>query len=182
MPKQPPSPGADETAPLDKDSRILDELTGIYSIEYFEHQMRSQISYALRHERPLSIVLFAIDHLDELTEGFGRQAADALLVRVAELVREHIRDEDVLARYGVGEFAVLCRETSIQPAGFLGTRIRQAVESAGLTHKGLELPITVSVGAAELSPKPEHSAVVQRAETALSRARVTGNCVILADD
>jgi len=161
---------------------ILDAQTGVYSIEYFEHQLRQQIAFAFRHETPLSLILFGVDHLEDLATGFGRGARDALVLRVAAVVREHVRDEDVLARYGVGTFGLLCPDTPIQAAGFLATRIRQSVESAGLTYRGMELPITVSVGAAALPPSTEeHSAVVQRAEDALDRASATGNCVVLAD-
>ncbi len=176
-PPQSPPAGGPEGA------RIFDELTGVYSIDYFEHQLQQQIAYSLRHVRPLSIVLFAVDYVEELTEGFGREARDGILARVAEVVKEHVREEDVLARYGLAEFALLCRDTPQEAAGFLATRIRQSVESAGLSHAGLELPVTVSLGVAALTLSgDEHSAMVQRAEDALARARATGNCTVVADD
>ena len=164
-------------------SSIHDALTGVYSIEYFEHQVRSQVAYAVRHSRPLSILIVAVDYMDELTQSFGAAARDKLLARVAEHLRESIREEDVLARYGTGEFAVLCVDTPKEAASFLATRMRQTVETAALTHAGMELPITVSLGVATLDPRDEEPhAMVESAEGALSRARATGNCVVVADD
>lgn len=166
-----------------KGPMIHDTLTGVYSIEYFEHQVRSQVAYSLRHERPLSMFLVAVDYLDELTRSFGAGARDAIFVRVAERLRENIREEDVLARYGTDEFALLCLDTPKEAATFLATRMRQSVESAGLTHAGMELPVTVSVGVATLDPSDEeHHAMVESAEGALARARGTGNCVVVADE
>jgi len=162
---------------------IHDALTGVYSIEYFEHQVRSQVAYSLRHARPLSLLVVAVDYLDELTQSFGAPARDAILGRVAERMKEDIREEDVLARYGAGEFAVLCVDTPQQAASFLATRIRQSVESAGLAHAGMELPVTISLGVATLEPSDEeHHAMVASAEGALTRARVTGNCVVVAGE
>ncbi len=184
MAKHRSGPGPDEPSPAQGGpaAPILDTLTGVYSIEYFEHQLRSQLAYALRHDRDLSVILIAVDYLDDMTETFGREAQGRILARVAELVREHVRDEDVLARYGRGELALLCRDTKLAAAGFLAKRLRQAVESAGVSHGGLELPVTVSVGVATIDPEvDEKTPMMERAEAALARARATGNTIVLSD-
>lgn len=170
MPKQSPS------AP------ILDEVTGVYSIEYFEHQMRSQVAFALRRGHPVSVILFSVDLLDDLTLAYGRDGRESILAGVAEMVRQHVRDEDVLARYGRDEFALLCLDTPAKAAAFLATRIRQSVE-AGLVHHGdLELPVTISLGVATIPPGvKQDSGAVGRAEDALARAREKGNTVVAAD-
>ena len=181
-------PGAERPSdppgyPHDRQALIFDGLTGLYSIEYFEHQMRSEMAYALRHDMPLSLILIAVDYVEDLTKAFGAEARDRILLRVADQVREHVRTEDVLARYGLSMLALLFRGTPLEAAAFLGTRIRQSVESAALAHKGMELPITVSLGVATLSPgMEEHPAVVQNAERALAQARKRSNCVVVADD
>lgn len=161
---------------------ILDELTGVYSIEYLAHQMRSQVAHAVRHGNPLSLILFSVDFLDEITKSFGEPARDRILAEVAELVRDHVRDEDVVARYGETEFAVLCVDTPLPAAGFLAKRIRQSVESGGLTYRGMELPVTVSLGLATLdlqSDADEQPVMSRRAEAALRRAQATGNCLVV---
>lgn len=159
---------------------IHDALTGVYSIEYLEHQMRSQIAHAVRRRSHLSLILFSVDFLDEITGSFGLGARDAILVEVGELVGEHVRDDDVLARYGESEFALLCADTPLPAAGFLAKRIRQAVESGGLTYRGMELPVTVSLGLASLDPDTDDQPLMtQRAEAALRRARASGNCLVV---
>lgn len=162
---------------------ILDPLTGAYSIDYFEHQMRSEVAYSLRHGMPLSLVLFSVDYVGDLTEAFGKPAVERILAHVVRVVAELVRTEDVLARFGRHEFALLCRGTPIHAAGFLAKRIRQEVESSGVGHMGLELPITVSLGVATLqSDSEEHSDVVRSAERALADARATGNCLVVAHE
>ena len=160
---------------------ILDELTGVYSIEYLAHQMRSQIAHAVRHRNPLSLILFSIDYLDEITRSLGAGARDRLLADVAALVKEHVRDEDVVARYGETAFAVLCVDTPLAAAGFLAKRIRQAVESSDLSYRGMEVPVTVSLGLADLdleADADEHPLMSRRAEAALRRAQASGNCLV----
>lgn len=190
MSKRPSSPDPDRPeqpdgreAPRAQEGGIHDSLTGVYSIEYFEHQMRSEVAFALRHGTPISLVLMALDYVDELTRAFGAEAHDRALLLVAAEVKALIRAEDVLARYGANELALLCRGTRLEAAGFLATRIRQTVESSALDHRGGELPISVSLGVATLaSGIREYAAVVQSAERALDRARAAGNSVVLGGD
>jgi diguanylate cyclase (GGDEF)-like protein len=176
-----------------RDARIFDALTGVYSIDYFEHQLRSEVAYSLRHRMPLSLVLVAVDHLEDLTDSFGKDARDHILVSIAEEVLEHTRTEDVLARYGVGMLALLVRGATLEAGAFMAKRIRQSVESAHLSHNGMELPITVSLGVATLDLPPpqtgeeldepiEHASLVESAERALGRARAASNCVVVAGE
>ncbi|MEM9188985.1 MAG: GGDEF domain-containing protein [Myxococcota bacterium] len=162
---------------------IFDIRTTAYSIEYFEQQMESEVAYSLRHQMPLTLALFSVDHYEDLFEAFGESARDQILRRVVDEVRNLIRTEDVLARYGTSEFGLLCRGIPLRAAEYLTTRIRQSIEGATISHQGMEVPVTVSIGLASLSPKTEAPLdMVRSAEGALARAQASGNCIVVADD
>ena len=162
---------------------MFDVTTSVYSRGYFEHHLRGDLAYAARHGHPLSLVLFCVDHLDDVGRAFGEAASLDVLTGVAKVVQDHIRVEDVLARVSDCEFALLCRGTPAQAASFMATRIRQSVESAVFTHAGTDLPVTISAGVASLPPREAGASdLVGEARAALAQATTGGqNRVVMAD-
>ncbi len=160
---------------------ILDPQTGAHSIDYLEYQMRSEVAYSLRHGMPMCLVLLSVDGYEELVATFGGEAQNGALQELVGELQAHIRTEDILARYGVAEFALLLRGTPLAAGKQLAQRICESVDAAQFTHEGVELPITTSIGVGALTPAVEqHSQVVQSAERALQAARKIGNTVVVA--
>ena len=117
------------------------------------------------------------DALDEVVETVG----DALLVRIARILNESVRESDVLARYGGEEFVVLATGTDLDGALFLAEKIRTAVAETvyPLQDSDLTVRLTISIGVAAFAGDRRH--FFHEADRALYRAKADGkNCVVAA--
>jgi diguanylate cyclase (GGDEF)-like protein/PAS domain S-box-containing protein len=130
---------ADETL---RQLSIHDKLTGLYNRGFFEEEMRR---LERGREFPVSIVMADVDHLKETNDTEGHAAGDALLKRVARALTSAFRIEDLVARIGGDEFAILLPNTDIKAAEDALLRIQQILEEHNATQ--LENPLQLSFGA-----------------------------------
>lgn len=89
-----------------------DALTGLLNRAAFDQRLDEEIARALRHGRELTLVMFDVDGFKSVNDGFGHQAGDLVLARVAKALQSSFRLSDPVFRYGGDEFVVLCPETS----------------------------------------------------------------------
>ena len=158
------------------DSALRDGLTSAFNRRYFGSQLDSEFHFARRHGAPLSVVLFDLDELKAINDGHGHLAGDRVLAFVAHAVTNLIRTEDLLARTGGDEFAVLCRAIPLDNAARLAERLRAEIEARAVRFRDEELRVTVSVGAAALPESSAESpeALLAEADRALYRAKQGG--------
>ena len=147
-----------------------DWLTGLRNHRFFHERLRSELDRALRHRRPLSLVVFDIDDFKLLNDAHGHQEGDLVLRRVAVAAGEELRQSDVACRVGGEEFAILLPET--------GKRAARAV-AARLCTRVRDLPgsltVTVSCGVATFPrDADEVAALVAAADDALYAAKRRG--------
>jgi two-component system, cell cycle response regulator len=127
-----------------------DGLTGIYNKKYFLDRFSKEFSYAQRHSKILSLVIFDIDHFKNVNDTFGHPAGDVVLRQLAELIYKNLRTEDTLARFGGEEFTIMLREEDEQHAHLLSERLRVKVEKNPFAWGKGTIPITISIGIATL--------------------------------
>jgi two-component system, cell cycle response regulator len=130
------------------DSALRDGLTKIFNKKYFLDRIATEFAFTKRHAKPLSLILFDIDHFKTVNDTLGHQAGDMVLSTLGHHVQSLVRAEDVFARYGGEEFAILCRETEVENAVKLAERIRIATEQLAIEYKSDSVSITISVGVA----------------------------------
>jgi diguanylate cyclase (GGDEF)-like protein len=130
-----------------------DGLTEIFNKRKYQEEVQREFARAVRHHRPLSLVLFDLDEFKQINDSYGHLCGDFVLKQVASLARDLTRPEEVLARVGGDEFAILVPETSIHGAETLALKLRDRIE--GYDHRYGDLKITVrcSFGVAELAPE-----------------------------
>jgi two-component system cell cycle response regulator len=158
------------------ESALRDGLTKAFNKKYFTDRLESELTFALRHETPLVLVMFDIDHFKKVNDTHGHQAGDLVLSEISTLLTSALRAEDVFARYGGEEFAVICRGTDLTQASIVGERMRKAVEKHRFVHEGTSIPITISIGIAAL-PDPavkDATDLVARADKALYQSKHGG--------
>ncbi len=170
---------AEEEAALRKvyEAAILDGLTGIYNRKYFEDRIVTELSHAQRHGTPLAVVISDVDHFKKVNDTYGHLAGDAVLVRVAALLKETVRPEDVLARYGGEEFVILLRGATSQDALALAERVRANIEGATILFDGTPIRITSSGGVASTADPgqaAERAALLHAADSRLYQAKQSG--------
>jgi diguanylate cyclase (GGDEF)-like protein len=159
----------------------FDGLTQIYNKRYFHETLEREISRCKRYNRELSLVLFDIDHFKLKNDTFGHLAGDAILHDLAAAVRVRLRREDVFARVGGEEFAVLIPEVGANGVREVAEKVRAVVEATTFRFEHHVIPTTVSVGYATwegTEETPEH--IYARADTALYAAKQAGRNRIAA--
>lgn len=158
------------------ESKIQDDLTGAKSRAYLDEQMRAEMSFADRHDTELSLALFDIDHFKPVNDAHGHVTGDKLLQAFADLVETQIRDEDLFARYGGDEFAVLFRQTEENTARAIVERVCREVRSTEFDLEEAEVSVTVSAGIARYDAgEMEHvEDWLRAADLALYRAKDEG--------
>jgi diguanylate cyclase (GGDEF)-like protein len=132
------------------DSATRDGLTRLYNKKYFLDTIRKEFAYCLRHQVPLSLLIFDIDHFKKINDTYGHPAGDFVLSKLAARVTDTIRVEDILARYGGEEFVLLLRESPEDKSFILAERIRRIIENTDFTFSTDRIKVTVSMGVATL--------------------------------
>jgi two-component system, cell cycle response regulator len=159
---------------------VQDELTGLYNMRELKHLMVEEISRSQRYGRHISLVMVDLDHFDQINVAHGHLVGDQVLQYVAQFLREKVRSLDRLARYGSDEFAILLPETFSSEAFDMTERLRRVSVRPFILPPGKEIPITFSLGVAELPGDAETSdTLIEKALEALRIAKQQGgNCTV----
>ncbi len=157
-----------------------DPLTRAHNLRYFEERMESEWPWAVRHEQACALLMIDVDHFKSLNDGLGHLAGDAALQEIVNTVAASLRGEDVFARVGGEEFAVLCKATRLEAGVLLAERLCRSVAATPFEWRGQRLAMTVSIGVAA-SHEPgidQPSQLRERADERLYAAKARGrNCV-----
>jgi diguanylate cyclase (GGDEF)-like protein len=129
-------------------SGVRDPLTALHNRRFLDERIVAELAYALRHRAPLSFLLLDIDHFKRVNDTHGHLAGDAVIRVVGATLSRMVRTEDLVARWGGEEFAVLARGTGGRNAQIFGERIRRAIEQVELPWRAERLRVTVSIGVA----------------------------------
>ncbi|WAS98370.1 GGDEF domain-containing protein [Nannocystis punicea] len=160
----------------------VDGLTQIFNKRYFLETLERELSRARRYDRPLALVMFDIDFFKACNDTFGHRAGDFVLREVADVVRERARKVDVLARYGGEEFAMILPEIDIRGATQFSEKIRAMIAESKFMFEGRHIPVTISIGVAELTQDiATYDDLIKKADARLYKAKQTGRNRVVAD-
>jgi two-component system, cell cycle response regulator len=158
-------------------SALRDGLTKLFNKRYFLERLDSELKFAQRHETALSLLMLDLDHFKKINDTQGHLAGDTVLATIANVLHKAVRNEDVVARFGGEEFAIILRAIGIDSAQLMAERVRKLVEGTLIQlDGGKEMKCTVSIGIAGYPSTPcktlEH--LVEAADKALYRAKHGG--------
>lgn len=161
-----------------KEQAVRDELTGVYNIRYFRQKIEEEFSRAMRYGYALSMLMIDVDHFKHYNDTHGHPLGDIILRDVAKVIRESVRDTDIVCRYGGEEFSVLLLATQGSTAYKIAEKIRTNVEHYSFP-KGDSQPqgaITVSIGVSTFSDGHPSlpQGLINLADKALYQAKVQG--------
>lgn len=152
-----------------------DALTGLWNRNHLQEEMEKLLSYAARHNRPFSILLFDIDFFKSVNDTYGHDIGDVVLRTTAQIVSSQLRAHDIAARYGGEEFVILLPETPVEGAVIAAERLRQAIEGFDFHPLGCLRRITISIGVAQFPVCGRTiEQIIKQADEALYRAKQTG--------
>ena len=143
-----------------------DPLTGVSNRRALEESLDMMFALFARYDRPFSIAILDIDHFKQVNDSHGHLHGDKTLREMATLVRDCVRETDVVARYGGEEFVVVMPHTTLEGAVVSVERIRRALA------KGLKL--TVSGGVAQALDGDNPTSLLGRSDQALYAAKAAG--------
>ena len=123
-----------------------DMMTHLKLKYFFFNLLTEAIDNAFVQNENLAILMFDIDHFKKFNDTYGHECGDHVLIKVAELIKQSLRDTDVASRYGGEEFTVLLNKTKKEEAVLVAERIRQAIEDNDFVFNNQHLHVTISVG------------------------------------
>ncbi len=131
---------------------ILDGLTGVHNKRHLLEFLDRELSRARRQGSAMTLLLFDIDFFKKVNDVHGHLAGDAVLKELCRRLEPEIRREDLLARYGGEEFAVVLVTTSLTHGAEFAEELRVKIAAMPFQIDRLSLPVTVSIGVAEIDP------------------------------
>ena len=162
-----------------------DELTGLHNRKYLYEHLETEISRAKRYETKLSCLLLDIDFFKVVNDMYGYDWGDILLKKIVEMLRDFIRKEDIVTRYGDEEFIVILPNTPEENAFLFAERFRREIEKMEFIPANEEEkhPITISGGIASYpfleNVTEDANTLIRYAEHALYNAKHRGKNKII---
>jgi diguanylate cyclase (GGDEF)-like protein len=135
---------------------MIDGLTKVFNHRYFEHKLEKEWERFERFQHSLSCVMLDIDNFKSINDTFGHRAGDKVLHGLAELLRENLREIDIISRYGGEEFTIIFFEkpNTIEGLKKMMEKIRGEIAAHQFDLGDRKIQITVSLGGA-LVPNPQ---------------------------
>lgn len=159
-----------------REMAITDHSTGLHNYRHLQERLREEVSRALRHRRPLSVVMIDLDSFKQVNDRFGHAFGDFVLREFAGVLRRWVRAEDGVFRYGGDEFTLLLPDTTgEQAASLLGRLLDQTQSHRFANDRASILGIGFRAGIAVLPDDGSDAAtLLHHADVALYRAKRSG--------
>ncbi|MCU1715905.1 sensor domain-containing diguanylate cyclase [Pseudomonas sp. 5P_3.1_Bac2] len=155
-----------------------DQLTGLLNRRGFDMLAQQAVQESQREHSPLCALLMDLDKFKNLNDSHGHMAGDEVLRCMASKLLSHVRQSDILCRWGGEEFILLLKNTDAAQAQEVGEKIRSLIDHCAIPYQGVTLHISTSIGLAQLQPGESIDQLITRADHALYRAKQRGrNCL-----
>lgn len=160
-----------------------DQLTGSLNRRGFDDAFVRESSRSDRRATPLCVALLDIDNFKQMNDTLGHQTGDRVLTHLVQVIREALRPNDVIARFGGEEFLILLPDTAVADAIAVISRLQRELTRRLFLHNNDKVLITFSAGVAMRASREDQASLVARADAALYQAKREGkNRVCAAPD
>ena len=150
---------------------ITDKLTQSFNRLKLDETMEVQFEWSKSSGLPFVIIILDIDHFKLVNDTYGHQIGDRVLIELVTILHNHVRDGDVVGRWGGEEFLIILPNTTLAEATVLAERLRQAVANYAFSTAGR---VTISLGVSAFATDNSPESIVSRADTALYLAKEKG--------
>ncbi|MEO1402925.1 MAG: ammonium transporter [Cyanobacteria bacterium J06635_1] len=151
-----------------------DSLTGTYNRRFFLQLAETALVDCQLKTTPTTVLMLDIDHFKQINDTYGHATGDLAIKFVAGIVARHLRDSDILGRFGGEEFSILLPTTTLKRAWVIAERIRKSIETRELNHQGQLIKLTVSIGVAQAGLDDGIHDLLDQADQALYQAKEQG--------
>ena len=160
---------------------IRDPLTDLYNRRHFDEQAAVLYQQAIRHRRPLTLVLLDLDHFKQVNDLHSHAVGDEVLRRVARMLKEHMRASDVIARYGGEEFVIACPDSALPQTAQRCDDLRRRIEAHPWQELAPDLRVTASMGMSDAVALDSVEAMLAEADAQLYQAKHAGRNRIMPE-
>ncbi|MFA7268873.1 MAG: diguanylate cyclase [Sterolibacterium sp.] len=157
-----------------------DPLTGALNRKGMNEALEREVARVKRHQSILCLAMLDIDNFKKLNDTYGHHVGDAALVHLANVIRETLRPQDTLARFGGEEFIILLPETPLEEGVTAITRLQRELTRKFFMNKNEKLLITFSAGVAEMGGDEQVTLALKRADNAMYLAKRAGKNRVVA--
>src|SRR5450432_1005922 len=165
-----------------KESEV-DPLTRLFNRKAFDAFLARTVELSHAFEQPACLLLVDLDRFKPINDTFGHQTGDSVLSKLADVLsRIFLRKNDLVARYGGDELAVVLRETSVRDGQMLADRLLRAVRAVRVECEGTSIGLTVSIGIAGLAEEDSGVTWLARTDRALYQAKNAGRDRVMVSD
>ena len=161
-----------------------DSLTGLYNRRYFMQAGEDEIERAERNKKSLALMMIDIDYFKDVNDTYGHAAGDKVLKNLANILKDSVREIDIVGRLGGEEFGIILPDTNIINAEKAAERLRKNIEDSSIQFEEESISITVSIGVSSYTQKVYNmSDLLHEADIALYKAKDRGrNCVQIEEN
>ncbi len=158
-----------------KKAANCDSLTGLHNRRWLDDLLLGLKGKTLGDLSPLCLMMLDIDHFKKFNDSYGHQTGDEVLKKVASVMRDCLRPNDMVCRYGGEEFIVILPLSLMSAAKRVAERLRQEIEAESMMYNNLPLsPVTISIGIAQWSEGQQIDELIADADAALYQAKAQG--------
>ena len=160
----------------------VDALTGALNRRTLMKYAARKFHLSIHTQRPLAAIALDLDNFKRVNDTYGHGGGDVALCAFVELAKEQLQPDDVIARTGGEEFVLVLPGMDRVGAGVLAENLRYSLEQMRIHYDGHLIMTTASAGVTERQPEDSLTAMLERADRLLYRAKAQGrNCVVMDD-
>jgi diguanylate cyclase (GGDEF)-like protein len=173
---------------LIKLNKILDEtgrrdpLTNLSNRRDMNERLEHYQALFQRNKRPFAIIMADIDYFKSINDAYGHDMGDFILIWISEFLRDTVRAQDIVSRWGGEEFLLLLPETSLKGAVVLAEKMREKISDTPVIRQETHLNVTLTFGVSVYGRIEDMEDVIKRADDALYRGKKNGRNQVVAQD
>lgn len=163
---------------------VTDNKTGLFNYTYFAQRLREEMYNSVRYGREFVLLMIDIDHFKKVNDNYGHLFGDKVLLELAGIIRNQLRDGDLASRFGGEEFTIIITNCDLHGGMAVAERIRKQVSKKVFKLVEKNIHISISVGGLLLpNGDSSHKEVLTKVDEALYKAKDSGrNCSVFYPD
>jgi diguanylate cyclase len=161
---------------------LRDQLTGLYNRKAYDQKVVETLANLRRYDVPASLLFCDIDYFKKINDSFGHKVGDLALIKLASLLKDKLRVNEFISRYGGEEFAIILPHTTLKDAINAGDGARSYIDNAMFSYKHKTISLKISIGISTFRKEDTVDSVMERADKALYLAKNSGRNTVKTEE